>query len=731
MDGVRNRSVGTDRRFQTNCGPWRQPAFGRAVDRGPVSATAAQPIGGLIPTRRRVARLLRNPIFCGLISAQLVAALVIGVRQSGWFQPLELMIYDALRVAWSTPAPNDRILLIGMTEADIERWSYPLSDDFLAGLLERIASAHPRVVGVDIYRDRAVQPSTGRLQAVLTAHPEIVWVFKLAEGRGDAHPNIPAPPPLTGTDRAVLADIAPDPGDVVRRGLLYADDGTQSYTSLGLLLALGYLAQDHIQPTAGLNDSLRLGPVTIPPLDSDSGLYVQLDARGYQMLLDYEGGAQPFPRKSIAELMDNDETSLIRDRMVIVGDTLDSVKDFFATPFNVGFRKTSRVYGMEVHAHLADQLVRLAKGHSTILTALPRFGEDIWIWVWAVGGAICGLCVRSTIPTIGVTGAGVIAIAGVAYGAFGEALLLPALPAAAAWIGTAAITNQLVHSASNRARARLRASFEHYLPPAVIAEMVRSEELPKLGGERREISVLFTDVANFTAFSETVDPESLAGIANQYFEGVCAAIFANGGLVNAFLGDGVLALFGAPQYQPDHADRAVDAAIEIDRFGQAFSDEQSARGVQFGHTRIGVHTGFAFVGNVGARQRLQYTALGDVLNTASRLENLNKIIGTRICVSGAIVKKLERHHCRPVGEFIVKGRHEATEVFEPIDPERHSAEWIERYQAAYEALRRRETQAAKRFAALHGENLDDPCVSFHHQRLVAGESGILIEMQQK
>jgi adenylate cyclase len=701
------------------------------MDHGAVSATSDQPIGGWARARRRVVRVLRNPIFCGLVGAQLIAVLVIIIRQSGWLQPLELMIYDALRVAWSAPAPNDRILLIGMTEADIERWSYPLSDDFLAGLLERIASAHPRVIGVDIYRDRAVQPSTGRLQAVLNAHPEIAWVFKLAEGQGDTHPYIPAPPPLAGTDRAVLADIAPDPGDVVRRGLLYADDGAQSYTSLGLLLALGYLAHDHIQPAAGVDDSLRLGPATIPPLDSDNGLYVRLDARGYQMLLDYKGGAQPFTRKSIGEVMDNDEASLIRDRMVIVGDTLDSVKDFFATPFNMGFHNTSRVYGMEVHAHLADQLIRLAEGSAPILVALPRFGDDIWIWVWAVGGAICGLCVRSTVPTIGATGTGVVAIVGVAYGAFGEALLLPVLPAAVAWIGAATITNQLLHSASNRARAILRASFEHYLPPAVIAEMVRSQELPKLGGERREISVLFTDVANFTAFSETVDPESLAAIANQYFEGVCAAIFANGGLVNTFLGDGVLALFGAPQSQPDHADRAVSAAIEISRFGQAFSEDQNAGGVQFGHTRVGVHTGIAFVGNVGARQRLQYTALGDVLNTASRLESLNKAIGTCVCVSGDIVKKLERHHCRPVGAFIVKGRREATEVFEPIDPEQHSSEWIVRYEAAFQALQREEAQAAEQFAVLHRENHDDPCVSFHHRRLVAGESGILIEMLEK
>ncbi|HVH79553.1 MAG TPA: adenylate/guanylate cyclase domain-containing protein, partial [Stellaceae bacterium] len=260
---------------------------------------------------------------------------------------------------------------------------------------------------------------------------------------------------------------------------------------------------------------------------------------------------------------------------------------------------------------------------------------------------------------------------------------------------------------------------------------VRSEELPKLGGERREISVLFTDVASFTTFSEGVDPERLANVLNDYLEGVCAAIFAHGGLVNAFLGDGVLAFFGAPQPQLDHADLAVEAAFDIDRFASKFSAEQRARGANFLHTRIGIHTGFAFVGMVGSHARLQYTALGDVLNTASRLEGLNKAIGTRICVSGDIAQRLTRHHCRPIGAFIVKGRHGATEVFEPVDPERYSHEWVERYETAYRALEQAAPNAADIMAALHRENSDDPCVNFHIRRFEAGETGVLTEMHEK
>jgi class 3 adenylate cyclase len=288
-----------------------------------------------------------------------------------------------------------------------------------------------------------------------------------------------------------------------------------------------------------------------------------------------------------------------------------------------------------------------------------------------------------------------------------------------------------MHAASNRTRALLRKSFEHYLPAAVIAQMLASEALPKLGGERREISVLFTDVAGFTTLSETIEPEFLATICNDYFDGVCAAIFEQGGMVNEFIGDAVLAFFGAPHEQPDHADRAVSAALGIDAFACRFTAEQQARGICFGHTRIGVHTGIAMVGNVGTRSRLKYSALGDMLNTGSRLEGLNKTIGTRICVSGEIVRNARRHRFRPIGSFVVKGRQGATDVFEPVDAGDQHGDCADRYEAAFRALQAGLPEGAERFAELHREYPEDPCVAFHCRRLAAGEAGTLIVMTEK
>jgi adenylate cyclase len=697
----------------------------------------SRPLGHWLQLRERIGRLLRNNVLRAVVGAHLVVAATILLRNEGWLQPLELLFYDAFRAASAGPLTSDPVVLVGATEADItmgddkagRRWGWPVRDGKLAELLERLASWKPRGIAVDLYRDVPEPPGTEELDAVLQRHPEIIWTFKL---RDDAHPEISPPAILRDTDRAVLADTIVDRDNILRRGLLFADDGTNQYTSMGLALALAYLAPERIALAPAEGDDLRLGKALIHPLDQSRGPYITLDNRGYQVLLDYRGGPQPFPQFSLSDIMDRDDlASRVRGRVVVVGVAAESVKDSFATPFSTGFNGGDAVNGIAIHGHLAEQLIREALGGAPILDGMPREFENLWIWAWAISGAILGLMIRSTLPALAGGAAGLGAIGTIVYVAFGRELLLPFVPAALAWVASAALTNQLLHAAANRARARLRKSFEHYLPAAVIGQMVDADTLPTLGGERREISVIFTDVAGFTTFSEGRDPEVLATIVNAYFDGLCAAVFKHGGLVNAFLGDGMLAFFGAPLPQPDHADRAIAAAFEIERFAENFSTEQNARGVPFGHTRVGVHSGFAFVGNVGARERLQYTALGDMLNTASRLEGLNKAIGTRICASSETVKKCQHYQFRPVGAFIVKGRHDPTEVFAPIDPQRYRPEWVGRYELAFHELQAQPREAAEHFAALYNEDPEDPCVAFHHHRLMEGETGTVIEMHEK
>ena len=678
--------------------------------------------------RDRIARLLRSPALKALVAAHLLVAAIVLVRSDGWLQYFELLIYDALRVAWAGHELSSRAFLVGATEDDIEDFDWPLRDGELADLLERLASWGPRAIGVDIYRDKPKPPGTERLNEVLARHKEIFWTFKLAEG---SNRMILPPEPLRGTERAVFADFVPDPGNVVRRGLLYAGDDNDTYTAMGMALALRYLAFDHIGPAPGSGDDLRLGKVVLSPLDDTAGPYTRLDSAGYQILLDYHGGPHPFRSHGIGEIMRGDDAaSLVRGRVVIIGVNSESVHDSFSTPFNTARHRQQPMNGIVVHAHIADQVIREAEDGAPVLAGFPRRIEDLWIWGWAIAGVALGLLARYSILAVIGSTAGLLILAGAVYEAFGAALLLPGLPAALAWIGSTGLTNRFMHAASNRERRFIRTSFEHYLPTGVIEQMLR-EGTFKRGGQRKEFSVLFTDVAGFTTTCETMEPEFLDTILTEYFDGLGAAIFKHGGMLNEYIGDAVLAFFGVPHPQADHADRAVAAALTIDEFAQRFSAEQASHGISFGHTRIGVHTGTAMVGMIGAQARLKYGAQGDMLNAGARLDGLNKTVGTRILASGDVVRQAQRHRFRPIGGFVVKGRQGITEVFEPVDPRSQDTDWLDRYHTAFIALEAGQPEAAELVEALHRERPGDPCVAFHHRRLAAGETGALIIMTEK
>ena len=676
--------------------------------------------------RNRLGRLRRRQWPRVVLAAQLAAAAVLCCRELAWLQPAELAAYDRLVTAWAGQARSERILLVLVTEADIARYGWPLRDGDLATLLQRLTGWGARAVGVDLYRDRPLPPGSQDLADLLAQHPEIFWVFKLPDGDG---PGVAPPAVLAGGPRAVLADVVTDTGGVVRRGLLAATEARtrRNVRTLGTALAETYTAQG----LRASGDDVALGDGRVVLVTERFGPYAQVDAAGYQTLLDFHGGRDRFGRMSLGDLMQDDAAaSSVRGRVVLVGTDAPSVKDSFPTPLGPGRHGAGPLSGIALHAHLADQLIRMEAGEPAGRTALPRVADMAIIWACATAAAATGLAFPSAGPafvTALLAGMGLIAWAG--YAAFGAAgLMLPVVPAALAWLGAAGGAVWALHGIGIRERLRLRRSFEHYLDPRIIDDMLAAGVSPSFGGERREVTVMFTDIAGFTTLAETLPAEAVAALLRDYFDGVCAAVLNCGGLLSVFHGDGLQVLFGAPRRQEDHADRAVDAALGIDAFARRFSAEQRRQGVPFGDTRIGVHTGVALVGNVGTRARLNYGAVGDMVNTASRLEGLNKWVGTQIAVSGETVRRCARHRFRPVGEFVLQGRRDALAVATPLTPaDAASPARVGRYEAAYAALRAGQPEAGALFRALR----DDPCAAFHCARLAAGEAGVRIVMKEK
>ncbi|HKY07673.1 MAG TPA: adenylate/guanylate cyclase domain-containing protein [Candidatus Binatia bacterium] len=670
--------------------------------------------------------LLRRRFVKALLVASLVALLLVSLREAGWLQDLELSAYDRLVTFFAGSQESDRVVLVVTTEADINRFGYPIRDNDLAAVLTRVFAGGPRAVGVDLYRDLPMPPGNEALQAVQRSQDNLYWVFKLPD---EGNTGVPPPPALRESGREVLADHVTDAGGVVRRALLFAADertGT-NWRTMGVSLAERYTGQ-RLRP---MDDDLALGQGRIPLLSEPYGPYARVDAAGYQMLMDFRGGHRRFRQISFAEIIDRPELAeMLRDRIVLVGTAALSIKDSFATPLSTGWGGEGSLIGIALHAHTADQLIRLANGEARNPVPLPRVVDHIAIWAAAMAGAVLALLVWRVLVAL----VALLLVLGVVAGAttwgFDAGVLLPGVPVALAWVLSAAACNFVMHSAGLRERAQLRRSFESYLDPRIISQMMQGETLPTFGGEHREITAVFTDIAGFTTTAETLDAATVAGLLGEYFGVLTNVVVQNGGLVNDFIGDGLVVLFGAPMDQADHADRAVAAALEMNKAGERFSAGLAARGIEWGRTRIGVHTGMALVGNIGTQGKLKYGALGDTLNTASRVEGLNKYIGSQIALTGETAAQCRRHTFRPVADIVVKGRKHVVSILAPISPDDPPV-LLTRYAEAYAALSKKEPEAAELFAALHRDFPADAPAAFHAGRLAAGENGVLVVMQEK
>jgi adenylate cyclase len=275
---------------------------------------------------------------------------------------------------------------------------------------------------------------------------------------------------------------------------------------------------------------------------------------------------------------------------------------------------------------------------------------------------------------------------------------------------------------------RAHASLSRYFSPNLAARLASDADAIDLGGQRREIATLFTDIASFTALVETLEPDVLGPLLNDYLTGMTDLVFAHDGTVAKIVGDALHVLFGAPGEQPDHAARAVNCALALDEYAQSFRERWQRKGVTLGVTRIGVHAGPAIVGNFGGGRFFDYTAYGDTINIAARLEAANKQLGTRICVSAIVAAKVKDFRGRPVGDLLLRGRSEALRAFEPLRVEQYEDPSTKSYLDAFAKLEAGDPGAIAAFATHVGKHADDQLASFHLKRLLNGATGTRIAM---
>ena len=331
----------------------------------------------------------------------------------------------------------------------------------------------------------------------------------------------------------------------------------------------------------------------------------------------------------------------------------------------------------------------------------------------------------------GAIGLGVIAAywsLGFAYFAAGGALL-PLLSPTLSLVLAVAFGITYARRRDQLEKGLIRSAFGRYVSPQIIEQVLRDPSKLALGGEKREMSFVFSDLEGFTTLAESLPPETALALLQGYLDGMLRIAFENGGTVDRIVGDGIAVFFGAPLDQPDHARRAVACALAWDRYCEAFRAAHRANGVALGITRIGVHTGSAIVGNVGTAERLHYTAHGDCVNTAARLEGANRYLGTRVCISAEVARHSPEQPFVPIGRLVLKGR---SQEIECVTVGHHLPEQVhEEYLVAYRLLDVDRAACEERFEALARNLPNHGLPAFHWQRLRRGEFGARIVLEGK
>ncbi len=381
--------------------------------------------------------------------------------------------------------------------------------------------------------------------------------------------------------------------------------------------------------------------------------------------------------------------------------------------------------GVEIHAQVLEQLL-----------AGDGLQRPAWATAWelstlVVGGLLVGLVALrfAAVPSLGVFAFLMALVWGGVWAAFRtKGLLLGPVGPSLTMALSFGVSSIVRHVGAERRQRWVRQAFSRYVSPNLVNYLVKHPQALTLSGRRQQCSFLFTDLEGFTTLMEGMDPGAAVTLVNHYLDGMIAIAFAHQGTLTRIVGDGLAIVFSAPLTQPDHPHRALACAMEMQGFSYRYAAELNARGVAFGQTRMGVHGGAVIVGNFGGSTLLDYRALGDPINTAARLEGANRYLGTRVCVSQAILEKCPDFAARPIGRLLLKGKSQALMVFEPLalgtTPDGD-------YRNAFELLRNKDAQALAAFVQLAAERPFDRLVAMHLARLERGESGDLIVMEGK
>jgi adenylate cyclase len=614
-------------------------------------------------------------------------------QQSGRLQFLEFWVYDKMLLSQPKAASSEPLVLVEMTEQDIQNpaLDYPIYDDKLADLLNLVAAGEPAAIGLDIWRDIPV-PKSGvhlkQLDEALLSHSNIVAIYTLDGIKPPA--ALQSRPDQLGFNDNFVVDTLGDKR--VRRTLLY--DGGPSgepYDSLAYRLALIYLQERGIQPAPVPDDphAMQLGKARLRPLEPNDGAYVGAATGGHgsgghggcQLLMDFKC-PDKFTRFSVSEaLAGKIPRGALKDKIVLIGMNTPSVQDNVPTPMRFNHR------GVEVQAMTVHQLLRAAMEGTKPLRFWNDWVEAAWALLWCLVGGAIGYWMRSPVRFTVSLAAGLAALWWIGRSAFATGWWIPIMWPALTCLPSAALLTSYVSYEERKQRGLLMQMFSREVSPD-IAQALWEQRDHFLEGNRPHpqkltATVLFTDLKGFSTTSEGLDPEHLMSWLNEYMSAMAKVVMANHGVVEKYIGDSVMALFGAPLARTTQEEIAEDArnavrcALQMSKEMERLNTEWKERGLPACTMRVGIHTGQLVAGSLGSAERQEYTVIGDSVNIASRLESFDRegetlIIPRGICrilVSEATKTLLgEEFETLMIGEMNLKGKGQSVRIFCVLNP---------------------------------------------------------------
>ena len=639
--------------------------------------------------------------------------LVLLVQWRGWLDLYELKSMDLMmRMRGAAPA-DSRVVVCDIDAAGVDRFGqWPWPRPVLATLVDRLAADGARAIAFDVVfsepsragaaEDEALSVSIrragnvilgyyfrrearrGRAPARYGGDPEnirdsaIEQVIEPAGGfpipeRREVEPNIDLLAKATPSQG--FFSIDPDPDGVLRHYALISAHGGAYYPSLAVRAVQRFLggAPLALAPHQGNLPLLKLAGREVPG-----------DEAG-RLWINYRGPAGTFTTISAMEVIEGQaRAGSFRDRVVFIGASETGIADLRATPL------ASVVPGVEVHATVADNLLNGRFIHDSALhlalslAALLLLGPFVGLLVSIFRRTLLGFGLAALLT---VSWLGVVWIAFVRFQGHLQTVY-PFLAASLAYVGASVYQAAFVEAKARR----IKKTFQQFVSAAVVEEMLQDPDRVKLGGERREMTVLFSDVRGFTSLSERMDPEQVARFLNEFLTPMTRIVLDAGGTLDKYMGDALMAFFGAPTQQPNHARRACRAALrmsaELDRLNDIWRREGILPdGVARVGIGIGVNSGVMSVGNMGSEAVFDYTVIGDNVNLGSRLEALNPAYGTQIMVSEfTVAAASEEFLFRELDRVRVKGKQTPVTIYELVGRAPGGDRTLEKLQAFAQGL---------------------------------------------